>query len=104
MAEAGQAAPLPLPSEEAVLAALAARSLRVALAAQAAVPVPRLPQELPVKDALPGHPIAVTAWGEESRETSQMMPRDEGTSSNPTLRVKEQGAGGTNLPFLLCQQ
>lgn len=102
VAEAGQAALLPLPAEEAVLAALAVRALRVAQAAEAAVPVPRLPQELPVKDALPGHPIAVTDWGEESRETSQMTPRDEGTSSNPVLRGKEQGACGANLPFLVC--
>lgn len=90
VAEAGQAALLPPPSEEAVLAALTVGALRVAQAAKAAVPVSRLPQELPVKDTLPGHPVAVTHWGEESRETSQTMPRDEGTSSNPTLRGKEQ--------------
>lgn len=65
VAEAGQAAvPVP-PAEEAVLAALTAGTLRVALAAEAAVPVPRLLQEVPVKDALPGHPVAVTHWGEE---------------------------------------
>lgn len=62
---AGQAAVvLPL-SEEALLAALAVGALRVAQAAKAAVAVPCLPQEVPVEDALPGHPIAVTDWGEE---------------------------------------
>lgn len=70
-------------SIEALLAALTARALRVALAAQAAEPVPRVPQELPVKDALPGHPVAVTHWG-ESRDTSQMVQQ-----SHP----EGQGAG-----------
>lgn len=98
VAEAGQAALLPPPSEEALLAALAAGPLRVAQAAKAAVPVPRLPQELPVEDALPGHPVAVTDWGEESRKTSQIMQQ-----SHP----EGQGAGCRCCkppPLLLCQQ
>lgn len=65
MAAAGQAAVLLPLAEEALLAALAVDTLRVAQAAEAAVPVPRLPQEVPVEDALPGHPIAVADWGEE---------------------------------------
>jgi len=65
VAAAGQAAALVPLSEEALLAVLAAGALRVAQAAEAAVPVPCLPQEVPVEDALPGHPVAVTDWGEE---------------------------------------
>lgn len=65
VAVAGQAAVLLPLAEEAFLAALAVGTLRVAQAAEAAVPIPRLPQEVPVEDALPGHPIAVTDWGEK---------------------------------------
>lgn len=65
MAAAGQAAVLFPLAEETLLAALAVGAFRVAQAAEAAVPVPRLPQEVPVEDALPGHPVAVADWGEE---------------------------------------
>lgn len=59
VAAAGQAAVLLPLAEEALLAALTAGTLRVAQAAKAAVPIACLPQEVPVEDALPGHPVAV---------------------------------------------
>lgn len=60
VAVAGQAAvPLPLPVE-AVLAPLAARAIRVVVAVEAAESVPRLSAELGIKHALPGLAIAVT--------------------------------------------
>lgn len=78
VAVAGQAAALIPLAEEALLAALAVGSLRVAQAAKAAVAVPCLPQEVPVEDTLPGHPIAVTHWGEE--RDFKRCSRVEGTS------------------------
>lgn len=69
VAVTGQAAVLLPLAEEALLAALTAGTLCVAQAAKAAVPIACLPQEVPVEDALPGHPITVTHWGEE-RDTS----------------------------------
>lgn len=64
---AGQAAVPIVLAEVSLLAALTVGALGVAQAAEAAVPVPRLHQQVPVKDALPGHPIAVAGWAEEKR-------------------------------------
>lgn len=62
VAAAGQAAVPVVLAEVSLLAALTVGALGVAQAAEAAVPVPRLHQQVPVKDALPGHPIAVAGF------------------------------------------
>lgn len=65
VAAAGQAAVPILLAVVSLLAALTVGTRRVAQAAKAAVPIACLHQELPVEDALPGHPVAVTSWRKE---------------------------------------
>lgn len=65
VAAAGQAAVPILLAVVSLLAALTVGTRRVAQAAEAAVPIACLHQELPVEDTLPGHPVAVTSWRKE---------------------------------------
>lgn len=71
VAVAGQAAvPIPL-AVVSILAALTVDTRCIAHAAEAAVPIARLHQQLPVKDTLPGHPIAVTSWRKEKNSVQR---------------------------------